>query len=287
MPDWIAATLHTQRILRIELTVTDLRRSERFYVAGLGFAVVARGEADPAMAALLSADRITTVELRLGGQTLVLQAFEPPGACYPADAASSDQVFQHFAIPVVDMDASVTRLQAMRPVPISDGPQHLPARSGGAVAFKFRDPDGHPLELIQFPNGHDVGIDHSAIVVMDANRSIAFYRDHLGFDLASSQINTGQEQDRLDGLSDVTVEVVALTPHRPMPHLELLAYRSPTIRTTRRLGPKDVAATRLVLEVDGLPADTMRLSDGKRVVLIHDPDEHALLLISPAVTSKP
>jgi catechol 2,3-dioxygenase-like lactoylglutathione lyase family enzyme len=279
-------TIHTQRILRIELTVTDLRRSERFYVDGLGFAVARRGEADPAMAALLSADRVTTVELRRGGQSLVLQAFEPPGACYPADATSSDQVFQHFAIPVVDMGASVTRLQAMRPVPISDGPQHLPARSGGAVAFKFRDPDGHPLELIQFPNGHDDGIDHSAIVVGDAECSIAFYRDHLGFDVASSQINTGQEQDRLDGLSDVTVEVVALTPHQPMPHLELLAYRSPTIRRTRRLRPHDLAATRLVLEVDGLPADAMRSSDGKRVVLIHDPDEHALLLISPATASK-
>jgi catechol 2,3-dioxygenase-like lactoylglutathione lyase family enzyme len=286
MPDWIAMTLHTQRILRIELTVVDLRRSERFYVDGLEFAVVDRGEADPAMAALLSADRVTTVELRRGGQTLVLQAFEPPGARYPADAASSDQVFQHIAIPVVDMDASVTRLQAMRPVPISDGPQHLPARSGGAVALKFRDPDGHPLELIRFPNGHNDGIDHSAIVVTDSERSIAFYRNHLGFDLASSQINTGQEQDRLDGLSDVTVEVVALTPRQPIPHIELLAYQSPTIRTTRRPRPQDVAATRLVLEVDGLPADAMRLSDGKRVMLIHDPDEHALLLISPEMTSK-
>lgn len=278
-------TLRTRRILRLELTVADLRRSEHFYVDGLGFAVANRGEADPVMAALLSADRITTVELRRGGQTLVLQAFEPPGACYPADATSSDQAFQHFAIPVMDMESSVARLQAMKPIPISDAPQHLPARSGGAAAFKFRDPDGHPLELIQFPDGHDDGIDHSAIVVLDAVRSITFYRDHLGFDVASSQINTGQEQDRLDALPDVTVEVVALTLHQPMPHLELLAYRSPTIRTTRRLRPHDVAATRLVLEVDGLSADAMHPSDGKRVVLIHDPDEHALLLISPA-TSK-
>ena len=61
-----------------------LAPSERFYVDGLGFAVVNRGEADPVMATLLLADRITTVELRRGGQTLVLQAFEPPGACYPA-----------------------------------------------------------------------------------------------------------------------------------------------------------------------------------------------------------
>ena len=278
--------LHTRRILRIELTVADLRRSEFFYADGLGFAAVHRGEADPAMAALLSADRVTTVELRRGGQTLVLQEFEPPGAGYPADAASSDQVFQHFAIPVADMAESFARLRVMTPLPISDGPQHLPARSGGAVAFKFRDPDGHPLELIQFPDGHDDGIDHSAIVVADAECSIAFYRDHLGFEIASSQTNSGQEQDRLDGLPDAVVEVVALTPCQPIPHLELLAYRRPAVRPTERLRPRDVAATRLVLEVDGLPADAMNLSDGKRVVLVHDPDGHALLLLSPAATSK-
>ena len=278
--------LQTRRILRIELTVTDLRRSESFYVDGLGFAVADRGEADSAMAALLSAGRVTTVELRRGGQTLVLQEFAPPGARYPADAASSDQVFQHFAIPVRDMDTSAARLRAMNPVPISSGPQHLPARSGGAVAYKFRDPDGHPLELIQFPDGRDDGIDHSAIVVIDAERSIAFYRDYLGFDVASRQVNTGHEQDRLDGLSGVTVEVVALTPHQPVPHLELLAYRSPAIRTTRKLLSQDLAATRLVLEVDTLPADAMYLSDGRRVMLIHDPDSHALLLMSPAMASR-
>ena len=279
-------TLHTRRILRIELTVADLPRAERFYVDGLGFAVAHRGEVDAAMAALLSADRVTTVELHRGGQTLVLQAFDPTGACYPADAASSDQVFQHFAIPVVDMDASLARLQPAKPLPISNGPQHLPAHSGGAIAFKFRDPDGHPLEFIQFPDGHDDGVDHSAIVVTDAERSIAFYRDYLGFDAASSQINSGQEQDRLDGLSGVAVAVVALTLPQPIPHLELLSYQSPPIRTTRRLRPGDVAATRLVLEVDNLPADAIQLSDGRRVLLIHDPDEHALLLISPTTASK-
>ena len=38
--------------------------------------------------------------------------------------------------------------------PIStSGPQLLPAASGGVSAFKFRDPEGHPLELIAFPPG--------------------------------------------------------------------------------------------------------------------------------------
>jgi catechol 2,3-dioxygenase-like lactoylglutathione lyase family enzyme len=269
-------TSRTNRILRIELTVADLSRAERFYVDGLGFTVVRRGQAE---AAPWCAGRVQTVDVRRGGQTVLLQAFDPPGADYPSGAASCDQIFQHFAIPVADMAASLGRLQALRPVPISAGPQHLPARSGGATAFKFRDPDGHPLELIQFPDRHDDGIDHSAIVVTDVERSIAFYRDQLGFAVGARQTNTGREQDRLDGLPEVTVDVVALLPNHPAPHLELLAYRSPPVRPAVRPRPADVAATRLVLAVDGLPADAVRLADGARAALIHDPDEHALLLI--------
>lgn len=273
-------TLKTRGIVRFELTVADLHKSEHFYVDGLGFTAALRGEAEPAMAALLGAERIATVELHKGGQIVVLQAFQPSGSAYPADATSSNQVFQHFAIPVADMAASHARLQALHPLPISKEPQLLPERSGGATAFKFRDPEGHPLELIQFPDNHGDGIDHSAIVVADVDRSIAFYRDQLGFTVAARQLNTGPEQDRLDGQAGISVEVVALTPSRATPHLELLAYRHPKVRTAEALRPNDLAATRLVLEVSSLPAGAARLSDGTHAMLAHDPDGHALLLVS-------
>lgn len=270
----------THRLLRIELTVSDLDRAEAFYLGGLGFTVTHRGIIDPAMANLLGAERVTAVTLNRSDQTLVLQAFQPPGDRYPQGAASCDQLFQHFAIPVAEMDAAYARLQTTDPTLISPAPQLLPARSGGVVALKFRDPDDHPVELIQFPDGRDDGIDHSAIVVMDVERSIDFYRDQLGFSVASRQINTGQEQDRLDGLAAVSVEVIGLNPQQPTPHLELLGYRHPPVRPTARLSPRDIAATRLVLEVPGLPSDAVRLADGSRARLIHDPDGHALVLIS-------
>jgi len=272
--------LRALRLLRIELTVTDLAEAERYYVEALGFAATHRGDVDPAMAALLGATHVSAVTLRRGGQLLVLQAFQPQGTGYPADAVASDQVFQHFAIPVTDMATGYAKLPLHTPAPISAEPQHLPARSGGAVAFKFRDPDGHPLELIQFPDQHDDGIDHSAIVVADVERSIAFYRDQLGLRVAARQTNTGVEQDRLDGLQGVTVEVVALTPEQPTPHVELLAYRNPPVRLGRKLAPRDVAATRLVLEIQALPDDATRLADGGRAMLTHDPDGHAMLLVS-------
>ena len=46
--------------------------------------------------------------------------------------------------------------------PISEGgPQLLPPSNGAVRAFKFRDPDGHPLELIWFPPGQGRAVWHA------------------------------------------------------------------------------------------------------------------------------
>lgn len=268
------------RLLRIELTVSDLPRAQRFYASALGFEPVSEGELAPQLAALLGARRVREVVLRRHGQELALHAFDPAGAPYPGHATACDQSFQHFAMPVADIGAAVARLCV---TPISrGGPQRLPERSGGATAFKFRDPDGHPLELIQFPHPRESGIDHSAIVVSDAASSIAFYRETLGLRLAAQQLNTGPEQDRLDGLDGVSVEVVALQPQTPSPHLELLAYRSPPVRRMPIAAPADIAATRLVFEVSGALDGAVTLPDGRRVALTNDPDGHRLVLVVPA-----
>ena len=276
-------TIQAIRLVRFELTVADLLRSERFYVDALGFAPLQRETLDPPSTTLLGAGKVRQAALRRGGQTLMLMAFDEPGAPYPADATACDQVFQHFALPVTDMAAAYARLQPfLAPTISTAGPQHLPQRSGGATAYKFRDPDGHPLELIQFADGHIGGIDHSAIAVADADRSIAFYRDRLGLRMAARQTNKGVEQDRLDGLTSVAVEVVALEPETATPHLELLAYQEPTGRPGRLLRPNDIAATRLVLEVSELPVDAASRPDGSRAMLCHDPDHHALMLVTSA-----
>src|SRR5437870_261646 len=70
----------------------------------------------------------------------------------------------------------------------SSGPQRLPdwnTKAGGIRAFYFRDRDDHVLEVLQFPPGKSearwhstdrlfLGIDHTAIVVSDTDRSVAF-----------------------------------------------------------------------------------------------------------------
>ena len=73
------------------------------------------------------------------------------------------------------------------PTPISrGGPVTLPKSAGGVTAVKFRDPEGHPLEFLQFPPGANpdwkgagvMGIDHSAISVSDVAASRRFYARH-------------------------------------------------------------------------------------------------------------
>lgn len=271
--------MRADRLLRFELTVADLEAAERFYRALPGIVVSERGEADPAIAALLEVDRIEEVRLRRGEQVIVLQQFHPPGEPYPADPVSCDQHFQHFALPVADASAATAGLPTTATPVSHGGAQTLPPASGSATAYKFRDPDAHPLEFIQFADGHLGGIDHSAIVSADVERSIVFYRDELGFTVASRQINRGPAQDRLDGLTDTVVEVVALAPRVATPHIELLAYRSPPVRRGSRLAPNDIAATRLVIAVDTVPTQCVELADGSKAALIHDPDGHLLLLI--------
>jgi catechol 2,3-dioxygenase-like lactoylglutathione lyase family enzyme len=276
-------------LLRVSLTVGDLRRLTAFYVEALGFAAEAEGRMDDATAALLGARAVRTVLLRRGGQTLELCEFDPPGDAYPAGSRSDDLWFQHCALVTSDIGAAFARLRGHAFAAISrDGPQALP---GGISAFKFRDPDGHPLELIRFPTADmetAEGIDHSAISVADVERSVAFYGGVLGLSVVSRQVNAGPAQDAMDGLDGTKVDVVGLAPARRSPHVELLGYRSPRGRAGPPLRPADVAASRLVLRVDELARPgAVATADGGRVGLLHDPDGHALLLTSGRAGGRP
>ena len=261
------------RLDRVAINVADLGASEAFYAGALGFtAGVARDE-DGQLAGLLGVSAVRSLLMRRGGQTVELTQTDPPGAPYPAGSASNDIWFQHCALVTPDMARDYARLSGFAAAPISrGGPQTLP---GGIVAYKFRDPDGHPLELIGFPAPDPAtqdGIDHSAIAVADVERSIAFYRDRLGLTVAARQVNAGPAQDALDGLDGAQVDVIALRPADPAPHVELLGYRMPRGRVACAAAWSDLAASRLVFTVDRLAgADEQR-------ALFHDPDGHAVLL---------
>jgi hypothetical protein len=71
----------------------------------------------------------------------------------PGRYRCDDLRFKHIAIVVADMESAYLRLRACQgwTAITRPAPQRLPANSGGVTASKFRDPEGHPLELLAFP----------------------------------------------------------------------------------------------------------------------------------------
>lgn len=266
---------HLKSIQSFRLVTADLGRLTRFYGDMLGFAVegpvqpIAAGE----MKVLGLFGKGKRQLLRIGGQSVALDEFEVAGRPYPGDSDAASLLFQHLAFVVGDIADAYARLHDATPISVG-GPQHLPPESGGVYAFKFRDPDGHPLELLQFPPAGvptawqdrrarapqiALGIDHSAISVGDADVSTAFYTA-LGLKSGKRTYNKGPAQEKLDGLKSAEVTVTPMDPCIEPPHLELLAYNVSSALAPTALQPNDVAATRVVWR--GGSAELFRDPDG-------------------------
>jgi catechol 2,3-dioxygenase-like lactoylglutathione lyase family enzyme len=207
--------------------------------------------------------------MRLGGATVELDCYDHPGRPYPADADAASICFQHLALVTDDVEAAWSDARSAGATLISEaGPVTLPKSSGGVTAVKFRDLEGHPLELLSFPDAAEkgwrgrgmLGIDHSAIVVSDLPASQAFYTAH-GLTCVGATLNQGSEQAALDGLESPIADVVPMKPAAAPPHVELLHYRQPPGASSEPVAVNDVAATRIVWH-QGPPA------------LLRDPDGH-------------
>jgi catechol 2,3-dioxygenase-like lactoylglutathione lyase family enzyme len=287
---------------RVALVVSDLDQAEDDYVTTFGARAELRDHIEPSVTRVLGIPhaRGRRLLLRLGQQRIELLEFtDATGRPYPPDSTSTDIWFQHVAIVVNDMEQAYQRVMANRRFrPISrDGPVRLPDGSGGVTAFKFRDRDGHPLELLAFPAG-DVpcewragrgvflGVDHTALAVSDTDVSTDFFRTFLGFSAGTRTENRGPEQDALDDVDGVQVSVTRIAPDRPAPRLELLHYH---VGTRRPIPPdtasNDITATHCVVRVASLDAiaaalghDVMILRGGVRAVLICGPDGHRFLV---------
>jgi catechol 2,3-dioxygenase-like lactoylglutathione lyase family enzyme len=293
---------------RIQLVCRDLERSTEFYGSAFGFERASElAMKGPELGTLLgiTGAAVRGATMQLGRQTVEFIEITPRGLPCPDDLPGTSSLFQHFAIVVDDMRRAMASLSAQKGdwrAISTEVPESLPPSSGGVQAFKFRDPDGHPLELLSFPAGGlparwqtrkgslFLGIDHSAISVADSTRSIEFYR-RLGLSVVGRSLNSGREQDRLDGLSEVTVAVTALAPARVPPHVELLCYRNSSC-TGAYAAINDIAATRLVFDVDGLEAlaapgqqdrsaclrEPVEFEGGTWRAMLRDPDGHLLML---------
>lgn len=300
----------------IGFTVSDLDAALRFYTDVLDFErqgeIIEVAGSDAERLQGVFGLRMRVARLTLGDETIELSEYlAPRGRAFPEDSRGNDRWFQHVAIVVREMDRAYARLREHRVEHASSGPQRLPdwnPNAGGIEAFYFRDPDGHFLELIEFPPGKGdprwqapgrglfLGIDHTAIVVADTGASLAFYRDALGLRVAGASENYGTEQEHLNNVFGARLRITALRAPRG-PGIELLEYLTPR---TGRARPPDARANDLLHwqtdlvtpEADAVAAQ-VRVGGGSwispgpvalqgallgfpRGMLVSDPDGHVL-----------
>src|ERR1700758_278007 len=229
----------------VDITVSDMDRAVDFYSRVLSFKQVSdtevAGETYENLEGVFGV-RIRVVRMQLGDEFIELTEYlAPKGRPIMAGARSNDRSFQHIAIIVSDMDRAYAWLRQNKIEHASSGPQRLPdwnKNASGIKAFYFKDPDGHPLEILQFPpdkgaakwHGSSdklfLGIDHTAIVVADTDSSLHFYRDLLGMQVVGESENYGTEQAHLNNVFGAHLRITALRAESG-PGVELLEYLSP------------------------------------------------------------
>ncbi|MBI3781666.1 MAG: VOC family protein [candidate division NC10 bacterium] len=230
----------------VGFTVSDMDRSVEFYSKVLTFEKVSDvevwGEEYERLQGLFGL-RMRVVRMRLGYEFIELTEYlAPRGKPIPVDSRSNDRWFQHIAIIVSDMDRAYSWLRQNKVQHASSGPQRLPdwnRNAAGIRAFYFKDPDGHPLEILQFPTdkgdprwhpaGRDrlfLGLDHTAIVVADTDGSLKFYRDFLGLKVVGESENYGTEQEHLNNVYAARLRITTLRAATG-PGIELLEYLTP------------------------------------------------------------
>ena len=309
-----------QSVGAVAMTVGNMERSIAFYSDVLGFEKISDvdvlGEPYERLQAIFGL-RMRVVRMRLGGEAIELQEYlTPRGRPIPVDSRSHDRWFQHIAIIVSDMDRAYARLRQHHVEHASAAPQRLPdwnVNAGGIRAFYFKDPDGHPLEILWFPEGKGdpkwhrpsdrlfLGIDHTAIVVSDTAQSLRCYRDTLGLRVAGESENYGPEQERLNNVFGARLRITTLRASAG-PGVEFLEYLTPrdgrpVPADTRAndlahwqtvLVSHDVEATARAIRgsvCSALSPGVVTVNDRTlgftKGLLIKDPDGHAVAVVQP------
>jgi catechol 2,3-dioxygenase-like lactoylglutathione lyase family enzyme len=299
----------------IQMTVADMDRSVDFYSRVLTFEKTSdteiAGENVEHLFGVFGA-RVRVVRMKLSDESIELVQFlAPRGRAIPADSRSNDLWFQHVAIIVSDMDRAYQVLRENRVEHASTGPQRLPdwnKNAAGIKAFYFKDPDGHPVEILEFPEDKGaakwhkpsgrlfLGIDHTAIAVSNTESSLSFYRDVLGMRVAGESENYGTEQEHLNNVFGARLRITALRAAAG-PGIEFLEYLTP--RDGRPI-PADERANDVVhretiliaLDVEaaaqnfsanktrfvssGLVVNPIQQSGTRKAFIVRDPDGHAI-----------
>jgi catechol 2,3-dioxygenase-like lactoylglutathione lyase family enzyme len=149
----------------------------------------------------------------------------------------------------------------------------------------------HPFRVI--------AADHTGITVSNLEKSLAFWRDVLGFELSHRAHQTGEMAREITGVADAEIKLAVVK--GPGGHkIELLEYLAPADRKQHvDLRPCDVGSVHVALIVDDLIAVLQKISEsgwkaaggpqtlqsgpnaGKRVIYVRDPDGTTIEFMQP------
>ena len=142
--------------------------------------------------------------------------------------------------------------------------------------------------------------DHTGITVTNLERSLAFWRDVLGFELSHRAHQTGELASEITGVAGAEILIAVLK--TPTGHkIELLEYLAPADRRHVNPRPCDVGSVHVALTVDDLDAVLSAIAAsgwevagqpqtlqsgpnaGKRVVYVRDPDGTTIEFMQPPI----
>jgi lactoylglutathione lyase len=139
--------------------------------------------------------------------------------------------------------------------------------------------------------------DHTGFTVANIERSLAFWRDLLGFELSHRAHHTGALASEATGVKGAEIMIAVLKGYGHK--IELLEYLAPADRKRVDLRPCDLGSVHIALTVENLevvlgkiavcgwnPAGQPQTLEsgpnaGKRVVYVQDPDGTIIELMQP------
>jgi len=147
-----------------------------------------------------------------------------------------------------------------------------------------------------------ISTDHTGITVSNLERSLAFWRDVLGFEFSHTAHQKGELAQEITGVKGAEIKLAVLK--APGGHkIELLEYLAPADRQRANLRPCDIGSVHVALLVEDLDAVLAQIAAsgwkaagkpqtltagpnaGKRVVYVRDPDGITIEFMQPTKSS--
>jgi catechol 2,3-dioxygenase-like lactoylglutathione lyase family enzyme len=159
-----------------------------------------------------------------------------------------------------------------------------------SMSIRLRQGFGGQVSTSMSDQLHIVSADHTGITVSNLERSLAFWRDVLGFEPSHTAHQTDEMASEITGVAGAEIKLAVVK--APDGHkIELLEYLAPPERKQHiDLRPCDVGSVHVALIVDDLDAILSAINAsgwkaagkpqtlqsgpnaGKRVVYVRDPD---------------